>query len=342
MCRKKGENMKKIIVFLMVTILITNLTSFDSNAALDSNADYVDILIEHGYTKETAEVLPVEAQKEIVTLLVNSPDKVNISVSTLEIDHLTEIETLFSLSQQDISDKNYDEMTVEKEKQKYIEYSQMSDFELAECLEISEVEANLIKKAVNQGIQNSKNGISEDKKSGVYSSGYVSSSELYYVQTVTDISNTTLPSYNVTLSYSWTKVTTPTGYRDIIAAAWGGGLNSKNYDTTVRYHNWNTVGGSFGTLYTEQDMVVNPTPSVGVEFNFPQSYDATTAQNKTGYAKFNLYQTKSEGKETSLVSEYCYAYLGVGRTVSISALPSINVGQGFKTSYPEHFDELAY
>lgn len=57
-------------------------------AKADEENGHIDILVEHGYSRESAEVLPVEAQLELAERLIVDPDSVSISTVAFEVDML--------------------------------------------------------------------------------------------------------------------------------------------------------------------------------------------------------------------------------------------------------------
>lgn len=68
--------MRKIVVVFCILMILT--ISFDIASASERIVDednIVNILIEHGYTKDTAMALPDSVQKEIVQTFIENPEK---------------------------------------------------------------------------------------------------------------------------------------------------------------------------------------------------------------------------------------------------------------------------
>lgn len=81
-------------------------------------------------------------------------------------------------------------------------------------------------------------------------------------------------------------------------------------------------------------MTTDVTPNAGVQFTFPQSYgtcsNGNAAKTKSGFASFTLYQTKKQGYDTTLISNYCHRVVSVqSASISISASgPSVSLSIG--------------
>lgn len=191
--------MKTKIVSIALTIAI--LLSLGSVTAFAEEVpDYVSILVENGYTRETAEVLPIEDQKEIAEKLLTNPSDVDIATLSLEVDLLSEAEALFTYSDADLIAMGATKEAIAKTKGDLLNLYGLSDEDLAEKLDVNTTEASLFKKAISSGL--SSEGKSVVGKTGVSASGSITSSEMTYTQTKTNNSTKSAPSYAIKLSYN--------------------------------------------------------------------------------------------------------------------------------------------
>lgn len=331
--------MKKLykVRILAVVLTISSVLSLGSISAFatENTDDYISVLVEHGYTKETAEVLPAEDQKEIAEKLLTNPDDVDITTLSMEVDMLSEVESFFEYSEEELIAMGATEEKIVKTREELLYYYGLSNDDLSKELDVNETEAAMLKQAIAAGMESNENPSS--KKCGVTASGSITSSEMTYTQSVTNNSTSSAPSYAVKLSYTWKEVYALAVFSDEIVAAWGGGLNTKSISSSAKYYNWSTIGGSFGTYYTSKSMSKTETVQAGIEFKFPQSVYKDLSSNcpktKTGYAKFTLYQTKFQGYDTKVLSNYCHKVISVGGgSISISASGpsvSLSIGSGY-------------
>lgn len=284
------------------------------------------------YTRETEEVLFTEYQQE------------NVEITTLpmEVDMLAEIEAFFMCSEDELLAMGATKEKIDKTREELLYYYGLRDSDLADKLKINKTEASMFKKAIEAGLKS--NGKKCTNKNSVSASGSITSSEMKYTQKVTNNSTLTNPSYGVQLSYEWKEVYELAVLDDKIAVAWGGGLNLKNFSSSVLYYDWKDIGGSFGKYYTRRSMTKEETIQAGVELEFPQSvykdFLSPMPKTKDGYAQFTLYQTKFQGYDTKVISRYCHKVISIGGgSIEISVAGpavSLDVGYGYdKTAQAE-------
>lgn len=329
-------NIKKLLV---VTTVIISLSCGSITALAKENAqDYVSILVENGYSTETAEALPTKEQIVIAEKLLEAPEDVDISTFSMEVDMLSEIESFFKYSEDELVAMGATKEKIADAKKELLHYYGLSDAELAQTLNIDATEAKMFKKAIEAGLEfDSENVI---RKAGVSASGSITSSEMTYTQTKTNNSTSSAPAYEIKLSYTWKEVYALAILDDKIVAAWGGGLNTKDISSSAKYYDYRAIGGSFGSYYKSKKMTKTETVQAGIEFEFPQSYANPTAQyaakTKTGYAQFTLYQTQYQGYDTKVLSNYCHKVISIGGgSIDISASGpsvSLSIGYGYDTT----------
>lgn len=336
----------RIISVILVLTLMSSLFCVATNAVDATTSDCIPILIEAGYTKETAEALPIEDQQEIAKYIIEKPEDVDISSVSLEVDILSEIETFLSYSDEDLIDLDISLDSIIEERNRLLSYNSMKTSSLAKELNISYLEADMIKMAIEEGLKCNGNN---EKKMGVSASGTIASSELNYTQGVTNLSSSSAPAYQVYITYAWRQVYALAALSDTIVAAWGGGLNTKDISSSAYYYHYQYIGGDFTTLYKRVDMSVTEQVQSGIKFTFSQciadpSDDNIAPKTKTGMAKFTIYQTKFQGYDTKVLSNYCHKLLKPNASIGISASGpsvSISIGTGYDST-PQKASTIRY
>jgi len=329
---KKNKIMKKTISLVLVLILILSI----SNMAYGSESNYNDIriLVNSGYTEGTAMALAPEERFKIAQNIVNDPSKVDIYTISMEIDNLAEIEALFSYSELELESMGADLNKVYKTKKELLKLCDNQSI-MAQKINISDIQADMIRRAVEKGIENRESGKGYNKINDINASGSITTSEMSYTQVVDDQSTTQAPKYEVTIAYTWKEVYALAIFDDVIASAWGGGFNTKNINSNANYHDYTNIGDDFGSYYTCRDMTKTETPQTGIEFEFPQSVYRSgdiAPKTKNGYAQFTLYQNQFQNYDTKVVSAYGHQIISVGVSVTISDSP---VSVDFSIAYDE-------
>lgn len=156
------------VMLALATVLSLSSTTVFATECAD---DYISVLVEHGYTKETAEVLSIEDQKEIAERLLTNPNDVDIATLSMEIDILSEVEAFFEYSEDELIAMGASEEKIAQTKEELLYYYNLSDENLAKELGVNHVEAAMLKKAIKAGTESSKK--SSAKKNGVTASGSI-------------------------------------------------------------------------------------------------------------------------------------------------------------------------
>ncbi len=337
--------MKKKRILLCFVILVFAISNTALAKGDGSSLDSVEILVEHGYTESAAQVIPEEKRDEIANMLLVNPEKVDISKVSMEVDILSEIEALFTYSDEELIQMGADADSIKCTKKEFLDYYSLDIVDLAEKLGLSEIEAKMLQRSIETGIINSKKG-SKIQKNGIKASGTITSSEMYYYQTVINRSSASAPNYNVTLSYSWVAPYFSNIYKDVIVVGWGGQLNSSNIDSSAEYYYADGVTSStFGAYYTEREMTARESIQAGIEFEFDQLLDHV-AETESGYATFTIYQTRFQNYDSKIISNYCHRVPSITGDVNISISasgPSVSLTIG--TAYdrtPEKRTTIRY
>ncbi|MDE5974755.1 MAG: hypothetical protein K2G73_08820 [Eubacterium sp.] len=303
------------------------------------------LLVNYGYPEESIDALSLEQRKELVKALNDNPDNVKIETSVLELDNLAEIESFMGTSDDVLVEMGADLSAIISNRYELNEISKQTDVEIAAERDISLTEAKYLKKSIEKGRSEDNSYDCKDKDNAITASGSISSSKLTYTQLYSNKSTSTAPSYNVTLTYNWISPYTLTIFTDEIVTAWGGNLNSSNISAKASYYY--DRGTKWDTYFKQNAMTINETVNKGIEFKFPQSIAglSTQVRTKTGSATFNIYQTKMQGYDTKILSQYCHRVLSVGSaSIGISASgPSvgISVGGAWDTS-PQRSTTIRY
>lgn len=134
--------------------------------------------------------------------------------------------------------------------------------------------------------------------------------------------------------YNWITPYTFCVSEDCIVVGWGGYLNSKSETGSMNYYGWTsaTNWSDYVNVYTSPRK--EPTTNAGMEFYFPQSNGNDSqghmTKTKSGSVRLDIYQTKAEGKDTKVISNYCHKTLSAsGVTISVnSSGPSVSISIG--------------
>lgn len=335
---KKNKLFKNITCLLCACLLL--VSTYTSTSVSGNNYNDIQILVENGYTLETAEALAPEDLAEIAQTLYSNPSKVDINTLSMEVDNLAEIEALFSCSDDELMSMGADLIKVKENKNELLELCS-SPSTMAQKMNVTNVQADMIRRAVEKGIENKKSGRGYKRRGEINASGSITTSEMMYTQLAVDYSTSDAPEYKVYLSYDWKEVYVLTIFNDVIAAAWGGGFNTKSISSLARYFEWNKVGGDYTYYDSSKTMTKKETAQAGIEFKFPQSVSSSNGWNsypktKSGYANFTLYQNQYQNYDTKLLSNYCHQVIAFGgASISISASgPSVSlrIGTGYDTT----------
>ena len=137
-------------------------------------------------------------------------------------------------------------------------------------------------------------------------------------------------------------------FEDKIAVAWGGGLNMKDFSSSILYYDWKEVGEEFGDFYTRRTANKEETIQAGAELEFPQSlykdFLSPMPKTKTRYIQFTLYQKQYQGYDTKVISRYCHKVISIGgASIEISvAGPSVSLDVGYGYDKTAQAETIAF
>ena len=85
-------------------------------------------------------------------------------------------------------------------------------------------------------------------------------------------------------------------------------------------------------------MTSKETVQAGIEFIFPQSVTPKDTldfdyKTRSGYAQFTLYQTKKQGYDTKVLSNYCHRVISVGSASIGFSVSGPSVGLSIGSAY---------
>lgn len=342
--KKEISILVAIICSLVVFISGSNIIFAADNSQLLSN-DL--ILIENGFPKENIGALSEEHKRELVKYLNDNPNNVDIQTSVLEIDNLMEIESFMGFSDEELIGMGANSYDIASAREELYKISKQTEEQIAKEKNISLTEAKYLKRAIVKGKNKDGKDVYKENNS-INASGSISASKLTYSQAYANHSTATAPSYWVVLTYTWNSPYTLTIFTDEVVAAWGGNLNTKNVSGYASYYNEN--GSNWGSYNQQKLMTTSETANAGIEFKFAQSVSLPSAtsnriKTKTGSIGFELYQTKKQGYDTKLLSQYCHRVISIGNaSIGISAkgaTVSISIGGAWDSS-PQKSSIISY
>ncbi len=332
--------MKKQVLSIILTVSIVisahvsmvfaeNVTSNNEFNASNCNA----ILEKAGFNATVISDMDNDKKNKISESIVNNPSSVQVNSTVLNVDNLAIFEYYTNTQDTDLLKNGVSSDDIKKVRANLDQLNSLSPEQFKEKYSVSTADYKMIKKSLT------KNPNYKLKKSNnlVTTSGTISSSTLYYNMSVTNKSTSTAPYYSLYMGYSWYSTYFTDLFTDYLAVAWGGGLNAKNVEAKASYYygNYFTSWGSFENTYNWSQQ---QTPQVGIVFSTPQMRGDVFSerQNRCGYVSMDLYQTKFQGYDTNVVSQFCHSVLTVnGGSVSVgykTGYATINVGTGFDTT----------
>lgn len=324
--------MKKIIVLFLILSLAmgTNVQASDTNGK-----DVEKIMLDYGYTQDIIDVTPEDEKKEVAYLIQNSPEKIQMQISTTEIDEISTIEYVVNSSDKDLMKDGFDEKDILKLRKKIDEVNKMSDKEIEENFGKSNAEIKIWRRALKKNPNYKKT-----KKEGniVTTSGTISSSDLTYSQTVYDNSNSTgkAVSYRAYSTFNWHDTYFWDTFMDQVVFGWGGNLATDDISHSVTY--------TSGKDYIWNNQIESPA-NAGLKFEAYQStFDPSYSQIKSGYTGVTLYQNQIQNYDTKVLSSYGHKMLALAAGIGVSASgPSVNLtfSTGFHYS-PQESDPITY
>lgn len=315
-CNKNAKMFLSLILSCAISFtLFTPSFAAEASGGLDDT----QLLITNGFRTETTTALNSADRTEIVNTLKKSPKLVEINTSVMQVDKLSEVEQFCAATDDQLISMGAKKNEILKQRKEIDDIFSLSDEGIAKKLDISDVEAKLLKKAIKMGKSKAKleqNQVNDD----VVASGSISSSQLSFTQATVNKSTATAPDYRVTVTYSWSYPYLLGVFTDQIVFAWGGGLNTKNISGTLHYLSIN----NFSTAWTSDSVGSMPVsylsryenPNTSIQFYIDQVY--SSMKTCDGNISFNLYQLKKQGYSTKVVSQYLHRVIGLSASVDIS------------------------
>jgi hypothetical protein len=319
--------LKKIMLIMIVLCVICSL--FGVSSASNINTLNVDkVLQDYGYESNVTSVMPYRDKVEISKSILENPDSIEILQTYLTVDNLALIEYYTNIEDTELIKNGLNNDDIKKIRNWLQKLNSISEAEMKEYYGIDFPVYKLVKKALTKN----KDYHNEDfGEKTVTTSDTISTTKMSYSMTKTDVSTSTAPSYNFYITYNWLSTYFNDIFDDSIAVAWGGNLNSTNIASLANYNL--VISGMFTDYVDSYAWTKNETPNSGIVFSTPQSKGYTIygqyRQNKSGYVRFNLYQTKYNGKyDTNVVSRFLHKVVSIaGGSVSVTGA-TINFDSG--------------
>lgn len=314
------------------------------------------VLVESGYTEETADALTDDEVRDVYQAIMDGTMECIDTVCT-EVDNIADMEAILSMSDEELISEGADPQAVNGARETVNTVISASDEELEQNYGMKPAEIKAIRELSDdrEAIEETgedpsdagKPECEKEIKNLVTASGTISSSKMSYTQSVANKSTKKKPIYNVTLSYGWTLPYFSDLWDDVIVVGWGGNLNSKSEKGSVKYYECNYFSGKWYKYKKTRNMREEALPSKGYKFSFKQmaSLNGCYTQPKKGSASLVVYQTKFKGLDTKLISNYCHRAVKIGSTsIGVSASgpsASISVGTAFDKS-PQKSRNIRY
>lgn len=329
-----------MIAIITFTLVICPCASFADdvsgrNLPVNINKDNaINLLVSKGYSYDTATSLDDSDLKELYFDILSGKD-VTVSSCTLEVDNFKAIEDILSYDENELMEAGLSKENIEIARNEIQGLFSMSDSKLQENLGMSRSEVKILREIQNKSSSNASNILNEQKKitTPVDATGGISTAKMSYSMAVTDNSSATKPNYKVKCTFNWKEVFVVGAWDDYIAVAWGGGMNSKNESGTVNYYK--IVNSGWGTKYESKAMSKAAVPNKGYKFYFGKSYyysGNNAVKSKSGTANITVYQTKKNGLDTKIISQYGHRTVKAGSSISISNTPTISFGAAYDKS----------
>ena len=275
-----------------------------------SKAGMNRVLLKKGYTKDTVLALSDSDRRELYNT-VRKGGKLEVSTVANEIDNLSEMEDILKRSRKELKKMGCSDADITREKKAVKKICGSSRKTLKEKYKLDNTEIKLIKAIDASAKSGQKSADNKKISQPVRASGSIGSNQMKYTQAVASKSRNT-PNYHVVLSYRLTFPFQLGLFSDKLAAAWGGGLNTRKEKGSASYSLMNSPRPGWKKCKIKsRKMSVSVVPNQGIKFTFPQLIK-WQYKVRSGSASFNLYQKGKKRKDTKLVSYYCHRIISLG------------------------------
>ncbi len=317
------------VVALFSTSVLAKDGVFSTNRLKSDN-----ILKEFGYDSNVLLEMSYEDKNEIAESILKNPDKIEMTCAYLNVNNIELFEYYTNTKDDVLIAQGLKAEEIKKIRNSMDKIKLLTEEQFVNQFNSSKAEYILIMKSLekNPNYKNKKRG---NRK--VTTSGTIATSTMTYSMTSLNKSTSAAPSYAITITYNWLKPYFTDVFDDSIALAWGGGLNSKSVSSAANYYEGNYYTNRYGAIKQTVAWSKNETAQVGIVFTTPQSKKSATQQNKTGTIKATLYQTKYQGFDTKVLSQFGHKVLALsGGSISVGTdrvgVASINVTTNYDTS----------
>jgi hypothetical protein len=332
----ENKIIKMALLSSLIVALILTQCIFVFGGENNKEIDARTLLIQNGYSEDTVDVLPQATQEQIASDIRENPQSVSIQSVVDEIDNLTGIEDVISLSDDEIANLDTEEATaVESLKDDILEIYDSNDSVLVQRYDFSPVEIKLFDKAVEEGLENNgDNQEQSDEINDVTASGTIASSKLTFTLSITSHATSTYPIlYNVKTSFCWKTPPIVALPDDTIAIGWAG-LNLANESGAVDYSEYSTIPLKYGIFKGRQYMSVYQPSNHSVRFSFNPNYRTGISAKylyrvKSGHTEMHLRQKSKANKEMNIMATYGHKIFAITGGISIPVASNITFGAGW-------------
>lgn len=326
----------KFTAFLLVLSLIIYSCSFLTSATDNSQNKQVSIkqadgvLLANGFDEKSIAELNFEVKIRLASTLINSPSKVKLTHSNVQINEAAIIRDFQNMKDENLKTKyGISDDTVKKIHNDIKKLNEKTDDQIKQEYQKTDNEVQNIRKVLN------------NNQMELSSLTLQSISNINYHMWVYDDSGILHPvEYSVNAEFIWdSQPLLSWNYSDYVAFAWAGDLATDFTDA----QQYNTVHYVYGIQHLDKNIlpVENPV-NEGLSFGFKQSIPFNQYASyypSSGFFCFSLYQTSKNNpaKAGKIVSQYGHqhiAFSGMGFSLKSA---SVSFGSAFDTSDQETF-----
>ncbi len=336
----KGLQLKMSVLLLVFALSLSLVQSHEVYAYTDNSMER--LFETNGIDKEFLIAFSAKQIAEIESVLKKGVNRVSVVQNVFRVDILDEIKAIYSSPYSLNNPKCQDVIkTIDK-------MVSMSAKEISSKFGISISQAKIFKDFLNRQKSLHDKTITTDNIARA--AGSITSAEMSTLLLCTDLCGmeeaANGPLYRVYASFNWKKPFFIGCFQDVIAIAWGGGLNSRYEEAWADYYTYSQgINGSYKRRdHTSDSNSSEYEPNRGVSFYFDQNqeleryYDGEPYVSKLKLAatEVDLFQDYYEGKSTKVIVQYGHAVLDVfgGSGVTIGA-----GGVGVSISFAKGFDK---
>jgi len=176
------------LIAIVISIILSISTSSICYAKSDESIDIDKVLSKFGYSDELIKVWPTEDKEKVAKAILDNPDNVSFSTCVMEIDNISEIESIVNTSDEELISAGVSEDKIKEMRKEINNIRNANDSELKEEYGVDDTEIKVLRKAltVNPDYK------IKDIENKVTASGSISTATMTYTQNGINYSSGTL------------------------------------------------------------------------------------------------------------------------------------------------------